>query len=114
MSLVISINRGFLFLNNSRVLSSNSFLIARIGQQSLIVNHSTDSKDKNTEKKKERTPRGRFDDEFDEAPKSYSEQEPLEKHPGGVNPSTGEVGGPAGPEPTRFGDWERKGRISDF
>lgn len=25
-----------------------------------------------------------------------------------------EVGGPAGPEPTRFGDWERKGRVSDF
>jgi homeobox protein ESX1 len=25
-----------------------------------------------------------------------------------------EVGGPAGPEPTRYGDWERKGRVSDF
>jgi hypothetical protein len=25
-----------------------------------------------------------------------------------------EEGGPAGPEPTRFGDWERKGRVSDF
>jgi hypothetical protein len=25
-----------------------------------------------------------------------------------------EVGGPAGPEPTRDGDWERKGRVSDF
>ncbi len=25
-----------------------------------------------------------------------------------------EVGGPSGPEPTRFGDWERKGRVSDF
>ena len=25
-----------------------------------------------------------------------------------------EVGGPQGPEPTRFGDWERKGLISDF
>lgn len=25
-----------------------------------------------------------------------------------------EVGGPAGPEPTRFGDWERKGRCIDF
>jgi hypothetical protein len=27
---------------------------------------------------------------------------------------TGEVGGPPGPEPTRFGDWERKGRCIDF
>ncbi len=25
-----------------------------------------------------------------------------------------EVGGPSGPEPTRYGDWERKGLISDF
>jgi hypothetical protein len=25
-----------------------------------------------------------------------------------------EFGGPKGPEPTRYGDWERKGRCSDF
>ena len=25
-----------------------------------------------------------------------------------------ELGGPKGPEPTRFGDWERKGIVSDF
>ena len=25
-----------------------------------------------------------------------------------------EVGGPSGPEPTRYGDWERKGITSDF
>jgi len=25
-----------------------------------------------------------------------------------------ETGGPRGPEPTRFGDWERKGRCIDF
>jgi hypothetical protein len=25
-----------------------------------------------------------------------------------------EIGGPAGPEPTRYGDWEKKGIISDF
>jgi hypothetical protein len=25
-----------------------------------------------------------------------------------------EVGGPSGPEPTRFGDWERAGRCIDF
>ncbi|HKU89253.1 MAG TPA: DUF1674 domain-containing protein [Steroidobacteraceae bacterium] len=25
-----------------------------------------------------------------------------------------EHGGPTGPEPTRFGDWERKGRCIDF
>lgn len=26
----------------------------------------------------------------------------------------GETGGPSGPEPTRFGDWERKGMAVDF
>lgn len=26
----------------------------------------------------------------------------------------GEQGGPEGPEPTRFGDWERNGRCIDF
>lgn len=25
-----------------------------------------------------------------------------------------EIGGPQGPEPTRYGDWERNGRCSDF
>ncbi len=27
---------------------------------------------------------------------------------------TKEIGGPSGPEPTRYGDWERKGRCVDF
>lgn len=27
---------------------------------------------------------------------------------------TQEIKGPKGPEPTRFGDWERKGRCVDF
>jgi hypothetical protein len=31
-----------------------------------------------------------------------------------INPVTGERGGPKGPEPTRYNDWERKGRCSDF
>ncbi|KAA3677456.1 uncharacterized protein DEA37_0007979 [Paragonimus westermani] len=34
--------------------------------------------------------------------------------PNNVNPETGEIDGPTGPEPTRYGDWERKGRCSDF
>jgi hypothetical protein len=29
-------------------------------------------------------------------------------------PSPKEIGGPKGPEPTRYGDWEVKGRCSDF
>lgn len=31
-----------------------------------------------------------------------------------VTQSQGEVNGPKGPEPTRFGDWEKGGRCSDF
>ncbi|MFP4002966.1 MAG: DUF1674 domain-containing protein [Alphaproteobacteria bacterium] len=29
-------------------------------------------------------------------------------------PAPKEVNGPRGPEPTRYGDWERKGRACDF
>lgn len=46
--------------------------------------------------------------------KLFMEQAPIPKWPGGVNPNTGERGGPGGLEPTRYGDWERKGRLSDF
>ena len=28
--------------------------------------------------------------------------------------SSKEIGGPKGPEPTRYGDWERRGRCIDF
>ena len=29
-------------------------------------------------------------------------------------PSPRETNGPKGPEPTRYGDWEQKGRCTDF
>ena len=29
-------------------------------------------------------------------------------------PPPEEIGGPKGPEPTRYGDWEQKGRCTDF
>ncbi|XP_072711365.1 succinate dehydrogenase assembly factor 4, mitochondrial isoform X3 [Ciconia boyciana] len=60
--------------------------------------------------KKPKLPLGRFD----EPEESSIEREPLEKFPDGINPATKERGGPKGPEPTRFGDWERKGRCIDF
>jgi hypothetical protein len=37
--------------------------------------------------------------------------EPIDEKPEG---QPGETGGPKGPEPTRYGDWERKGRCIDF
>nr|8DYD_C Chain C, Succinate dehydrogenase assembly factor 4, mitochondrial [Homo sapiens]8DYE_B Chain B, Succinate dehydrogenase assembly factor 4, mitochondrial [Homo sapiens] len=60
--------------------------------------------------KKPKLPEGRFDAPED----SHLEKEPLEKFPDDVNPVTKEKGGPRGPEPTRYGDWERKGRCIDF
>jgi hypothetical protein len=39
------------------------------------------------------------------------EPAPTEKKPG-AKPK--EIGGPKGPEPTRYGDWEKGGRCIDF
>ncbi|ESQ31242.1 hypothetical protein EUTSA_v10005175mg [Eutrema salsugineum] len=48
--------------------------------------------------------------------KEEEEEEEEEEEGGGefVNKDTGEIGGPRGPEPTRYGDWEQRGRCSDF
>jgi hypothetical protein len=37
---------------------------------------------------------------------------PSEPGPAAARPR--EIGGPKGPEPTRYGDWERNGRCVDF
>ena len=31
-----------------------------------------------------------------------------------AQPAVPEIGGPKGPEPTRYGDWEKGGRCTDF
>jgi len=67
---------------------------------------------KKEEMVKKKTPIGKLDEQPNVHP--AQEKDPLPEHPGGVNPTTGEIGGPRGPEPTRYGDWERKGRVSDF
>ncbi|KYN19004.1 UPF0369 protein C6orf57 like protein [Trachymyrmex cornetzi] len=64
-------------------------------------------------KLRERAPIEKLD-ELEEGKHPYQEKEPLKPFPNNTNPETGEVGGPRGPEPTRYGDWERKGRVSDF
>jgi hypothetical protein len=43
---------------------------------------------------------------LEEAAQRQTAQAPSEPPP--------EVRGPKGPEPTRYGDWERKGIVSDF
>jgi len=44
------------------------------------------------------------DNNLDDSEDISSEKEVREK----------EYGGPKGPEPTRYGDWEKGGRVSDF
>lgn len=48
----------------------------------------------------------------DKKPAPKQTQRPENKNKQDERPE--EVGGPDGPEPTRYGDWERKGRCIDF
>jgi hypothetical protein len=49
------------------------------------------------------------------SPERTAPPEPAPAATGTAPPQPpGEVGGPTGPEPTRFGDWEKDGRCSDF
>ncbi|MBC7952379.1 MAG: DUF1674 domain-containing protein [Rhodospirillaceae bacterium] len=48
---------------------------------------------------------------------SETEKKPAETTPEPAKDTPqppAEVGGPQGPEPTRFGDWEKAGRCTDF
>jgi hypothetical protein len=50
--------------------------------------------------------------EREEAPPS---QRPRpSQRTGPAQPAVTEIGGPKGPEPTRYGDWEKGGRCTDF
>jgi len=42
------------------------------------------------------------------------DQAPPAASPAAPKPAPKELGGPKGPEPTRYGDWEQKGRCTDF
>lgn len=47
--------------------------------------------------------------------KAQTAAEPNKPDPAATaDQPTGEVGGPKGPEPTRYGDWAFNGRVSDF
>ena len=47
--------------------------------------------------------------------KPEAEEKPPAPKPAPALPAMPkEVGGPKGPEPTRYGDWEQKGRCTDF
>ena len=61
--------------------------------------------------------RGRRTDYLD-AMSERQEPEPSAEQakpkPPASEPRPKEIGGPKGPEPTRYGDWEVNGRCSDF
>lgn len=50
------------------------------------------------------------DKETDASNESKNEKKNEYKNPKDVK----EIGGPKGPEPTRYGDWEKGGRVTDF
>jgi hypothetical protein len=52
-------------------------------------------------------------DETQKQPKGGNRVEQAQKSRP-AQPPVREIGGPKGPEPTRYGDWERGGRCTDF
>jgi hypothetical protein len=50
-----------------------------------------------------------------EPPKTPDKPSDTPSKPAAPSPARPkEVGGPSGPEPTRYGDWEKNGRCVDF
>ena len=47
-------------------------------------------------------------------PRPEAAPEQPEAKPAASTPKPKEIGGPKGPEPTRYGDWEVGGRCTDF
>lgn len=53
-------------------------------------------------------------DQKEDQPDAGQPSQAVSKDPKAKKPLAKEVGGRDGLEPTRYGDWERKGIISDF
>jgi hypothetical protein len=62
------------------------------------------------------TPRAGDDAATTDTPRDDDAPQPDEASPESDSSTQppGEKGGPKGPEPTRFGDWEKNGRCFDF
>ena len=52
--------------------------------------------------------------DFKEMAKKALKEAEIRKKLKSVEKTPKEINGPAGPEPTRYGDWEKKGIVSDF
>ena len=108
-------------------VGSQAMLWQRMASTKTPVSSEKDSSGEKKELRKARTPVGQLDDSWEtksskveptkaepDGPTEVDKADPYAPFPDNRNPVTGEIGGPRGPEPTRYGDWERKGRISDF
>lgn len=106
------------FVDNNNKISEFDSSAARSLMTTTTLYHEDSSKplspkmEEFKKKLREKTPIGKLDEIEGKHP--HEEKEPLPAWPNNTNPNTGEIGGPKGPEPTRYGDWERKGRVSDF
>jgi hypothetical protein len=54
------------------------------------------------------------DQRTDQQGPAADDSETAPAAPSAESPRPREIGGPKGLEPTRYGDWERKGRCIDF
>jgi hypothetical protein len=51
---------------------------------------------------------------MDKVDAGEASEDPKPVKPARPKPMPKEIGGVKGPEPTRYGDWEHKGRCTDF
>ncbi|KAK2392296.1 hypothetical protein P8452_29231 [Trifolium repens] len=81
-----------------------------------LFSSTTQHHNDNTVRDQTHTPKPQFlhDDNKQSQTEHQEEDDDDDDDDSDVNKETGEVGGPKGPEPTRYGDWERNGRCSDF
>lgn len=67
---------------------------------------------KNNKKQKNFVAKQETDQDISSSANSAAPSEKLGNFSGGEKIT--EIGGPKGPEPTRYNDWEVNGRVSDF
>jgi hypothetical protein len=101
------LSRLYSALSCSGYIQRSIVLCNTLRLHSTTTSTNKDSKKSST---KSKTPMGKLD----EYSHPDAEKEPLKPWPNNTNPHTGEINGPSGPEPTRYGDWERKGKCVDF
>jgi len=131
-----SFGRINLIVNSKNDIHTDSRSLFHVTLRSFSVSHCL-AADKKTTLKKPFTPKGKFDleddakkKELDQIREELRQKEEQEKKQDAieeekaqesevvygelVNEVTGERGGPKGQEPTEYGDWQRKGRVTDF